>query len=56
MKIHIIEKSKKINSGKNSKSISYKTKQQNFKNDSKQNSMTEMCRALFKYENERKIG
>ena len=37
-------------------SIFSKTVKQFVLNGSRHNSMTEMCRALFKYENEREIG
>ena len=56
MEICIIEISKKT-IAKNGKSIFSKTaKQKKQKNDSRHNSGTEKCRALFKYENKSKIG
>ena len=52
MKTYIIGKSKKVNS-KNCESILYKTVICFY---SQHNSMTEVCCALYKYENESKIG
>ena len=54
MEICIIEKSKKINSEKTVSRVSLEPYK--IKNGSQHNSMTEKCRALFKYENETKIG
>ena len=51
MEIWIIEKSKK-KYGKTVNRFPLKP----FKNGSQQNSTTEKCHALYKYENERKIG
>ena len=47
MKIYIIEKSKKINSKKTECQFSISRKTELGKIGSQQNSMTEMCRALF---------
>ena len=55
MKIYIIEKARKL-IAKKRKSIFYKPRNKIKKNISGQNPMTEMCRALFKYENVKKIG
>ena len=52
MEICIIEKKKKVNSKKTVDQFSLKL----FKKGSRHNSTTEKCRALFKYENEKKIG
>ena len=48
-------KKKKIDSGKNVSQFSIKHKKK-FKNGSQHNSITEICRVLFKYKNEREIG
>ena len=50
--ILIIERNKQINSKKTVSQFSLKSFENN---GSQHNSMTEMCRALFKYENEKKI-
>ena len=57
MKIYIIEKNQKNQYQKHCKSIFYKTVQKNLKKiGSRHNSTTEICRLLFKYENERKVA
>ena len=49
MKIYIIEKSKKINSKITVSQFSIKPFNKKMKNVSRHSSMTEICRALFKY-------
>ena len=51
----IIEKSKKYHSGKLEVDFLW-NRRKILKNFSRHNSMTKLCRSLFKYENERKIG
>ena len=56
MNIYIIEKIKKINGEKLEVGLKKNVGQNLKKISSRHNPMAEMCRALFKYENEREIG